>query len=433
MTRNLIFTFLLLIITSFQVFSQGDKKPVPGMEDAPVDTMSKKEVISWIFTDFDDTSRVVMDTVFHNRHLFNPNPGNIYLSSYGTPLLFNDFTKRNGTDFLFSSNLSQFFRQPSNTKFYRTSTPFTYLNFDTGGGDDAESDLEVFHTQNVNKLLNVGIDAKIISSQKFYERETSMKSHQITFFSSFEDTTYQLFTSFISNKSSHKHIGGIDDVKEITTAGYLENATSTIKSKHVDIQQRYFFGSNNTKKSTDEISIKDTVGISDTTNVDSLPEVKKKTRPSLNQDTLKSSNKAVGDNSGLIRKGFGVYHNFTFSVNDYKYTDNEVSSDFYQSYPVHIDSNKTKDKASQRTLSNTISLFFKSDHFDINLGLEHNYNIYSYIFPFEPEDTVINKYDVSDKTYNNIRFTGDIQLKWQDNFTFNGLLNLGSLVIKRVT
>jgi len=446
MKRYLFFTFIVFFAIVIQGYGQLNKQP--GMKkDTTVASKTRKEIISWTLNEFIDTNRIAMDTVFYTRHLFNPSLGNIYLSSYGTPLLSNDFTNRDKSDFLFSRNYSQYFRQPLSSRFYRTTTPFTYLNFDSGGGNDAEADLEIFHSQNVNELLNFGIDAKILSSQKFYERETSVKSHQITFFSSYEDTTYQLFTSFISNKASHKHIGGIEDVKEIQTAGFLENAKSTIKSKHIDIRQRYFFGSadirtrtsksssvtdtsNNTDKfKIDTTIVNDTTNYSDTTIVndsvnheiaDTSFNNQKKSNKTRANDSNNQSEASEDTTKGLVRKGFGVFHNFTYSINDYKYTDNEVNSDFYNSFSYNIDSSKAKDKAIQRTLSNNISLFFKSDHFDINVGLEHNYNIYSYIFPFEPEDTVINKYDVSDKTYNNIRFTGDIQLNWKDNFSFNG-------------
>ena len=414
MTRKVFFTLILLLTTVLLGVGQTKKISGKANKNMPEDTAHKNDVFSWVLDDFNDSSRVTMDTVFYTRHLFNPNNGNIYLSAYGTPLLFNDFTKRDGADFLFNRSYTPYFREPSTAEFYRTTTPFTYLNFDTGGGDDAESDLEVFHTQNVNELWNVGIDAKILSSQKFYERETSLKSHHITLFSSYEDTTYQLFTSFISNKASHKHIGGIDDVKEIQTAGFLEDATSTIKSKHVDIKQKYYLGSSAIKKN-DKSSIRDTSGgTHDSLKVDTLAK-----NIQLSKNDVKSDYSFI-EKPGFIRKGLGIYHNFTFSVNDYKYADKEVSSDFYKPYPVYIDSTQTKDKARQQTLSNNISLFYKSDHFDINIGLEHNYNIYSYIFPFEPEDTVINKYDVSNKAYNNLRFTGNVQLEWKGNFSFSG-------------
>ena len=423
MIRKFIF-FIIILVPSVHIgYSQLDGKKEIAKETP--DSVAKKKVVSWQIGENYDTSRVVIDTSYYNRHLFNPNLGNIYLSSYGTPLLPNDFTERSGFEFLFDRHLSNYFINSHSTKYYRTNKPFTYFSFDTEMNNDAESKLKILHTQNVNKHLNFGIDANIISSQKFYERETSLKSHNIVIFSSYEDTTYQLFANFITNKSVHNHIGGIEDVKEIQTAGYLDDATTTVKSKEINLQQRFFLRkqkkSGSSSQLNDSTLNKTSQSGSDST---SIPEAD--SANVAGSSKIESSGKEVKDqnmNFGFIRHGFGVLHDFSYRIYDHKYVDSEVSSDFYKPFPVYIDSSNTKDKAAQRVLSNRISLFFKSDHIDINVGLEHNYTIYSYIHPFDMGDTVINKYDISDENYQNLRFNSSIQLEWKDNFYFNGSLD----------
>jgi len=422
MTRNFIFIFIFLIFSGHLAYCQMDnKRDIP---DEPSDSVFKKKVVSWQIDEYYDTNRVIIDTNYYNRHLFNPNLGNIYLSSYGTPLFSNDFTERYDSEFLFSKYFTSYFITSLSTKYYRTNTPFTYLNFDTGGSDDAESRLKIFHTQNVNKLLNFGIDATIISSQKFYERETSLKAHNIVLFTSYEDTTYQLFANFITNKSTHNHIGGIEDVKEIQTAGYLEDATTIVKSKEVNLQQRYFLRKH--KVNGESSQVDDTTlhinSQSETDSTSSQENLSDVTGSSKN-DTFGNGKKEPNNDFGFIRNGFGVLHDFSYRIYDHKYLDSEISSDFYKPFPVYIDSTNTKDKANQKVLSNRFSLFFKSNHVNINLGLEHNYTIYSYIPPFESGDTVINKFDVSDEKYQNLRFNGSIQLEWKDNFYFNSSLD----------
>ena len=500
MTRNFILVFIILFFSGYQLsYGQFDDKE--GVSKNERDTVVENEVVSWEIDEFYDTNRVVIDTNYYNRHLFNPNLGNIYLSSYGTPLLVNDFTERPEFEFLFNRHLSKYFLTSSFSNYYRTNTPFTYLKFDTEASDDVESSLKLFHTQNVNKLFNFGIDAKIISSQKFYERETSAKSHHIRLFASYEDTTYQLYANFVTNKYSHNQIGGIEDVKEIQTTGYLDDATTTVKSKEINLQQKkYFFQKQKRRKdrkvadtnsktfskpksgtisylkdSTSKIlSIPESCNISypddstlkmlskpepDTTSY--LKDSNSKTLSKLESDTISylndssskkilqplldtasypkdsidykgesmkrdsiTSNLNYSENEfGFIRSGFGVLHDFSYRIYDYKYVDQETQSGFYQPFPIYIDSTKTKDKASQRVLSNRLSLFFKSKYFDVNTGLEHNYTNYSYIHPFEMEDSVINKYDMSDNDYHNIRFSGNIQLKWDDSFSFKGSLD----------
>jgi len=422
MTRNFIFIFIFILFSGHYAYCQLDGKD--NSPNEPHDSVFEKKVVSWQIDEYYDTNRVVIDTSYYKRHLFNPNLGNIYLSSYGTPLNANDFTERHESEFLFSKYLTKYFLTSSSIKYYRTNTPFTYLNFDTGGDDDAESRLKIFHTQNVNKQLNFGLDATIISSQKFYERETSLKAHDIVLFSSYEDTTYQLFVNFITNKSSHNHIGGIEDVKEIQTAGYLDDATTIVKSQEINLQQRFFLRKHKITKNNDQVrdSALNTHSQSGTDSVSSRGYFSDLTGSSQ-MDTSDSGNRYINNDFGFIRKGFGVLHDFSYRIYDYKYVDNEISSDFYKPFPVYIDSTNTKDKAHQKVLSNRFSLFFKSKHIGINLGLEHNYTIYSYIHPFENEDTVINKYDVSDEKYQNLRFNGNIQLEWKDNFYFKGSLD----------
>ncbi|MGM0496974.1 MAG: putative porin [Bacteroidota bacterium] len=422
MTRNFIFIFIVLVFSVYQAYSQIDEKN--EVSKSQLDSVPEDKVVSWEIDNYYDTNRVVIDTNYFDRHLFNPNLGNVYLSSYGTPLISNDFSGRSDYEFLFNRYVSDYFLNSSTANYYRTNTPFTYLNFDTGGNDDAESRLKLFHTQNVNKHLNFGVDATIISSQKFYERETSLKSHHIILFSSYEDTTYQLFANVITNKSAHNHIGGVEDVKEIQTAGYLDDATTTVNSQEINLQQRYFFRSHRIKEDTAQIA--DTTAAPETqSQTDTTSSVKDSSNldDSSKIDSSDGENKNKNGDFGFIRDGFGVLHDFSYRVYDHKYEDNEVFSDFYQPYPVYIDSSKTRDKASQNVLTNRVSLFFKSKHFDVNAGLEHNYTNYSYIYPFESEDTVINKHDMSDEDYNSFRFNGNIQLEWKDNFSFKGSLD----------
>lgn len=158
------------------------------------------------------------DTTLNNIHNYDPNFfKNQNLGNVATPYRSMIFEVEKPFGFQFGLwQPSDYFFSPEKSKYYKTELPFTSISYIQGQRKADRRDnllwLDVFHTQNFGKVLNVSINVRSIGSNGLYAGQTSTaRSGQIN--SNYETYSkrYQLLTCIDFNRGSNDLNGGVDD------------------------------------------------------------------------------------------------------------------------------------------------------------------------------------------------------------------------------
>ena len=382
---------------------------------AQKDTTSKQFIQSWQVDRFMNIETEPIDSLWYRMHDFDPSFGQIYLSSYASAMQHTLYSKRNTDQFIFKNHYLDYFFNNENAQYYRTTTPYTYINYNSGGGSDKIAEVKGFHTQNVNKYLNVGFKIKLNSSSRFYEQndQKTVKSSFLSLFGSYQSDTYESYFNINSNTVRTVDIGGIQSRTEFEEGiqqilqRKLTDANSVLKNRSINLSQKFSFGEKlfNIVEKSEESNLDKSATDSVTVSSDSLS-----LPPS---DSLKSLS--------VVNLPFDVsiLHNLSYSTNNYKYTDRNPGSEFYSSYPIYIDSNSTNDNAENSVLENDVFLSFQSKKFTANAGLSHEWIKYTNLENFEPEDTLKTGRETTENLYHNTKINGSLGLN-TDNIKLNG-------------
>lgn len=154
-------------------------------------------------------------------------------------------------EFLFLQPYEAYISRPETHKFIDTRTPYTELNFSTGGNNNKEENiLNTLLSRNINKNWNVGIMYNLISSDGQYQNQKH-KVYDFTVFSSYEYGRYKLYGFINHNRLKLKENGGIADdasIKPDTTSNAIDiqvnlnNAGASLHNYNYFLSHQYNIG-----------------------------------------------------------------------------------------------------------------------------------------------------------------------------------------------
>ncbi|PVX52051.1 putative beta-barrel porin [Balneicella halophila] len=132
-------------------------------------------------------------------------------------------------EFLFLQPYEVYISRPETHKFIDTRTPYSELNYSTGGNNNREENiLNVLVTQNINKDWNVGLEYNLISSDGQYQNQKH-KVYDFTVFSSYEKGHYKLYGYLNHNRIKLQENGGIADDNVL-------KADTTIEAPNMEVR-----------------------------------------------------------------------------------------------------------------------------------------------------------------------------------------------------
>lgn len=158
------------------------------------------------YIDTNDMDRQILYPIF-KKSIANSFTGNAG-SAYQTAI----FEKRETLqEFLFLQPYEWYLHRPETHNFIDTRTPYTELNYSTGGNNNKEENiLDVLFTRNINKYWNVGMKYNLISSDGQYQNQKH-KLYNFTLFSSYDAGRYKLWGYLGHNRIRLYENGGIED------------------------------------------------------------------------------------------------------------------------------------------------------------------------------------------------------------------------------
>jgi hypothetical protein len=412
------------------------------------DSIREGKIRAWRLTRLGRQDSVAMDTLLYDSHHYNPALGQNNLGHLAAPMRHKLFYQRRQNPFLFLSPYDAHLKTNGNTRYINTRYPFTLLKYATSTQKDNEDMLQVRHSQNVNKKLNFGIDLNLSASKKFYENERTLNAHFLNFFGSYESRPYSLYANANINKIELTEYGGIASRSDFEVnlqrviPGKLQDAKHLLKNKSLHVIQTLSLKKSSLARMRllDQIDrqslarqkdtiIQDTSGVpADTLSADTLPNDSFST-DTLIADSLTPDSAALQMERGdtlapakdtLIEEDqtrFYLYHHLSLNTNSKRYDDGNPTSEFYSSFPILMDSSKTRDEALQKSLRNEIKLVYSNKFAEVSAGMD--YDLLQYAFTEPQTDTGAPDYDrFTKRNYNNLSLTGELSFRADTSFIF---------------
>ena len=314
-----------------------------------------------------------------NNTIASENLGNI-----GSPFISKVFMDRTQkTPFLFMNSYDNWITSPNEQVYLNTTTPYTNLKYLTTSGNDVsqEEDFKFLFSVNANKYLNLGIDYEVLFARGSYTKN-SARSHLANFNGNYQSPRYEAFWKLSNNYLENYENGGITDDRYITdpmlmSGGYsafesmnipvaLSDAKSQIKNLQLFFNQKYNIG-------FEQVLIKDTSAIKDSTNIKTL-----KTKNNKN-------NLAARDTIVEFVPVTSIIHTLYIDKSQKSYRATSADLAYYDSI-TNISNSYTADTASLLLIRNTFGIslregFHKWAKFGLTGFLEHDFRQYMELSP----------------------------------------------------
>ena len=214
----------LIITDTIDINSSFGFKPEKENSSSKIDTSGV--IYAWILqNDYLTADQFEIDTNLERFQLYNPLQRNlIYPTTLGnncSASLSNIFFYRNYLEnVLYLNSYKSFFNTYANTFYINTRKPFSHLYYYNGGeSSDKEEQIELFHSQNVNRNLNIGFNLSILSDKGRY-KYLAVKNKNFKAFSSYTGKKYTMHSTFNFNRYSAEESGGVNDSLFIATDQY---------------------------------------------------------------------------------------------------------------------------------------------------------------------------------------------------------------------
>jgi hypothetical protein len=162
----------------------------------------------------------------HYNPVFRNYTGVETLGNFGLPARSIVYSERPDQEFLLIENYSPFMKYFQNTQYFNTKKPFTQLTYIKGGSNQTKEELfNAFHSQNLTKTLNFGVNFTSIGSLGQYSFQ-KVKNNSFRLFSSYSGRFYAYHVSVNYNKVVADENGGVLNDSLITD-------TTIIRTKEI--------------------------------------------------------------------------------------------------------------------------------------------------------------------------------------------------------
>jgi hypothetical protein len=197
---------------------------------------------------------IPVDTVHLNYQISNPidrfSIANSFNGNLGSPIqskLY--FDRPENTDFIFSNAYFPYMMNVKSATFYNTKTPFSYLDYNTGGTAFRDEDhIKFLFTANANKKLNFGTTLDYIYAGGEYNNQASQRFSG-SLFGSYLGKHYTATGLLATNIISNFENGGTNDSTEINPTGIATKDIATrmlgysnFKQTQIYYNQQYSVG-----------------------------------------------------------------------------------------------------------------------------------------------------------------------------------------------
>lgn len=197
---------------------------------------------------FDLAQTQAFDSALFLVHLILPGQKSLspltYLGNMGSPIQCDHFFERPVSfPFLFSRGYASYEQPLLDRKQYNVRSPHTLLEYSTAGNRrNAEQNLRVFHTQNVNRYLNFGLQYDYYSTKGIYERQLT-RNNDFTAFASYYRNRVSAQGTFAYTYIRNQENGGLVDDRFIQDTVMEPNLVPfRLKDASVEYRKRNFVG-----------------------------------------------------------------------------------------------------------------------------------------------------------------------------------------------
>lgn len=215
----------------------------------PTDTT---KIIAWKLSDTHDTIRVPIDTLLFEFQQFHPantiSFSNSMITNNGQATNSNIFESINSSanQPFFIRTFWPYITNVSDIKFYNTKSPYTEVFY--AGGPKKDYNLNVLHTQNINKKFNFTLQYNLASLEGTLKRQRA-RDNSTAVSTSYSGKRYSNFTAIIWNKFKSQASGGIigDTLFENSSGSpqtievNLSNASTNIDKRSAFLLQKINF------------------------------------------------------------------------------------------------------------------------------------------------------------------------------------------------
>jgi len=276
------------------------------------------------------------DSTLNYFHIYNPafkkTINNGYLGNIGSAIQSNIFAEPNPkSEFIFIDAYTPYMFQANNLQYFNVLKPFTVFRVDIGPNE--EQNLEIFHTQNINKYFNAFARFKNYTTKGSYIRQET-RNNAGTFGTSYTKGRLATFANWTFNRVDVQESGGIVDMFMV-----IDSAVSTN-----EINMRLTDGATYIKNR--EILFDQKIGF------------------------LKTN---VPDSSALGAYWFSLQYTYNRQKSSKEYRDSDDAYKNVNNEPLHLYANNYSGGA---TFDST-SFFYKNHNFRINL--EENPRSYPFV------------------------------------------------------
>lgn len=174
----------------------------------------------------DDVEDRKLDSSINDFTHYLPLPADyINLGNLGTPAMSQVFSPNMSSGFDAGFHVFDPYRlKVDSTRFFQTTKPYTLLRYMIGGKQ--EQLIDIFHTQNPRKNLNLGFRFRKINDPGFFQNEnTDLNSINLFGHYRTKNLRYQLYLSFVSNKMHAGENGGITSDASLKNPNYSDRRT----------------------------------------------------------------------------------------------------------------------------------------------------------------------------------------------------------------
>ncbi|HEY4788014.1 MAG TPA: putative porin [Bacteroidales bacterium] len=351
--KSIVIFFLITFILA-GVKAQDTARVVSGRRDTV--RVKHPKIIAFQFNrDFTSLDTIKIDTTLRRFQLYykpiSDRALDVFLGNLNSPYVSSIYANRQPySDFIFSQYIEYNFHQPEELIYYKTWSPFTELTYYTGGPkSNQEQKLNILHTQNINKNLNVGFLGDLNYSDGQYTNQRTRTS-AFTLWAGYKGARYSNFGSVSLDSYKAQENGGIlldstykSNVDPKTIPVNLQDANVVIKRQSIFFYQRFYITG------------------------------------SFKSDSLKESSR--------WNEAVSLIHKFKYERYRRGYTDDLTTSDsaYYQTFNPDFNYNRKSvaDSSYFRRVENTVQIAFNANELlkvpaELRFGIKNQVDRYKY-------------------------------------------------------